>query len=101
MGKRRATPGTGQLNLEIELTLLEQLREFVRTRGETQRQAVEAALWRHMANPPPIPVLPPLPPITVPTPTATVPVNSGMKQGGGAVLRGAAAGKPARKRGKK
>jgi hypothetical protein len=66
MGKRRVTPGTGQLNLEIELALLEALREFVRNRGETQRQAVEMALRRHMANPPPIPELPPLPPVTVP-----------------------------------
>lgn len=69
MGNRRATHGTGQLNLEIELTLLEALRKFVRARGETQRQAVELALRRHMANPPPIPELPPLPPVTVPGPS--------------------------------
>jgi len=68
MGKRRVTPGTGQLNLEIEIGLLVKLREFVRSRNETQRQAVEAALRRHMANPPPIPELPPLPPVTVPGP---------------------------------
>lgn len=67
MGKRRVTPGTGQLNLEIELALLQHFREFVRNRGETQREAVEMALRRHMGNPPPKPELPPLPPLPVPS----------------------------------
>jgi hypothetical protein len=54
------------LNLEIEEGLMDVFREFVRGRNETLRQAVEMAIRRHMANPPPLPELPPLPPVTVP-----------------------------------
>ena len=79
MGKRRATAGTGQLNLEIELSLLERLRAFVRDRGETLRQAVELALRRHMANPPPKPELPPLPPVTSPAVEKPAPKGKGKK----------------------
>ncbi len=67
MSKRRVTPGTGQLNLEIESGLLEQFREFVRSRGEKMRHNVEMAMRRHMGNPPPPPKpveAPPLPPVT-------------------------------------
>lgn len=66
MAKRRATPGTGQLNLEIELELLERLRAFGRGRGEKLRWVVEMALRRHMDNPPPPPELVPLPPLPPP-----------------------------------
>lgn len=68
MAKRRTTPGTGQLNLEVKQTILERFREFVRARGETQRQAVERAIIRDMANPPDPEEYPPLPPVTVPKP---------------------------------
>lgn len=67
MGKRRATPGTGQLNLEIELSLLEQLREFARERDEKIRHVIEMAIRRHLDYPPPPPAppeIPPLPPVT-------------------------------------
>lgn len=75
MGKRRVTPGTGQLNLEIELALLETLRAFVKARGEKIRHVVEMALRRHLENPPPPPKpveVPPLPPVTVGTAPAVV-----------------------------
>ena len=67
MGKRRITPGTGQINLEIESTLLERLRVFVRERDEKMRHVVEMAIRRHMDYPPPLPKPPdvlPLPQIT-------------------------------------
>lgn len=68
MAKRRVTPGTGQLNLEIESSLLERLRSFVRDRDEKMRHVVEMAIRRHLDYPPPPPkpteVLP-LPPIAM------------------------------------
>ncbi|QJX01101.1 hypothetical protein [Frigoriglobus tundricola] len=76
MAKRRVTPGTGQLNLEIETVLLDRLRAFGRDRGEKIRHVVEMALRRHMDNPPPPPKPPevvPLPPVTSPAPAATAP----------------------------
>ena len=76
MAKRRATPGTGQLNLEIDLALLERLRAFRRDRGEKIRHVVEMALRRHMDNPPPPPKPPevvPLPPVTPPGTASAVP----------------------------
>ena len=71
MGKRRVTPGTGQLNLEIESSLLARLRVFVRERDEKIRHVVELAIRRHMDYPPPLPKPPdvmPLPPISPPEP---------------------------------
>ncbi len=67
MGKRRVTPGTGQMNIEIESALLERLREFVRDRDEKIRHVVEMAIRRHMDYPPPIPK----PPEILPLPTVT------------------------------
>ena len=67
MGKRRVTPGTGQLNLEIESSLLERLRAFVRDRDEKIRHVIEMAIRRHLDYPPPPPAPPeiiPLPPVT-------------------------------------
>ena len=58
--------GTESLALGIDARLMADLREFVEKRGEKIRAVVEAALRRHMANPPPIPELPPLPPVTAP-----------------------------------
>ena len=67
MGKRRVTPGTGQVNLEIESALLERLRDFVRVRNEKIRHVVEMAIRRHMDYPPPLPK----PPEILPLPTVT------------------------------
>lgn len=67
MGKRRVTPGTGQLNLEIELSLLNRLRDFASERDEKIRHVIEMAICRHLDYPPPLPappVIPPLPPVT-------------------------------------
>ena len=63
--------GTEQKGVGIDARLAAEFREFVRKRGETIRAAIEAALRRHMDNPPPVvppppPVYPPLPPVTVP-----------------------------------
>lgn len=81
MAKRRATPGTGQLNLEIELALLERLRAFGRGRGEKLRWVVEMALRRHMDNPPPPPELVPLPPLPPPSPAVPVDPPKATKPG--------------------
>ena len=64
MGKRRVTPGTGQVNLEIESSLLERLREFAGERNEKIRHVVEMAIRRHLDHPPP----PPKPPEVIPLP---------------------------------
>ena len=64
MAKRRVTPGTGQLNLEIESSLLARLRGFVRERDEKMRHVVEMAIRRHLDYPPP----PPKPPEVIPLP---------------------------------
>jgi len=64
MAKRRVTPGTGELNLEIESSLLERLRGFVRERDEKMRHVVELAIRRHLDYPPP----PPKPPEVIPLP---------------------------------
>jgi len=81
MGKRRVTPGTGQLNLEIESTLLERLREFVGERDEKIRHVVEMAIRRHLEYPPPPPKpqeIAPLPPIAF-TELAKTPTTSAKK----------------------
>ena len=67
MAKRRVTPGTKQLNLEIESAILDRLREFVRDRDEKIRHVVEMAIRRHMDYPPPLPK----PPEILPLPTVT------------------------------
>ncbi len=79
MAKRRVTPGTGQLNLEIESSLLERLRGFVRERDEKMRHVVEMAIRRHLDYPPPPPKLPeviPLPPI----PSSAKPATTAKKK---------------------
>ena len=65
--------GTEQLGVGIDARIAAELKEFVKKRGETIRAAVEAALRRHMDNPPPVvppppPVYPPLPPVPSPKP---------------------------------
>ena len=76
MAKRRVTPGTGQLNLEIESSLLGRLRGFVSERDEKMRHVVEMAIRRHLDYPPPPPKPPeviPLPPVpSSDTPATTV-----------------------------
>lgn len=62
MPARRRTPGTRQLNLEIDAGLFEAFEAFISARGQTKRFAVEKALRRHMDNPPPVLPDPPLPP---------------------------------------
>jgi hypothetical protein len=97
MGKRRVTPGTSQLNLEIETGLRERLKAFAEERGEKVRHVVEAALRRHMDNPPPPPKppeLPPLPPVTASGSTPSLPGT------GESAARAAGAGTTAKKKGK-
>lgn len=60
--------GTEQLGVGIDKELAAAFRAFVKRRGETIREVVEMALRRHMANPPPVPVVPPLPPVVVEKP---------------------------------
>lgn len=68
MGKRRATPGTKQVNIELDEALHARFREYVRARGETMREAVERAIARDMGSPPPPPAAPPpLPPMPAET----------------------------------
>jgi len=62
MPARRATPGTRQLNLEIDEGLFEAFEAFIAARGQTKRYAVEKALRRHLESPPPILPDPALPP---------------------------------------
>ncbi len=76
MGKRRITPGTGQLNLEIESSLLERLRAFVRDRDEKIRHVVELAIRRHLEYPPP----PPLPPVIEPLPPVAASTSARTKK---------------------
>jgi len=85
MAKRRVTPGTGQLNLEIESSLLERLRGFVRERDETMRRVVEMAIRRHLDYPPPPPKPPkviPLPPIASSDKPATMTKKKKVKSSG-------------------
>lgn len=66
MSKRRDTPGTSQLGIEVDADLLARWKAYVKGRKETLREAAERAFARDMANPPaPVP-LPLLPPITSP-----------------------------------
>lgn len=76
MAKRRVTPGTSQLNLEIESSLLQKLRGFARDRDEKLRHVVEMAIRRHLDYPPAPPQpaevipLPPIPSIEEPAKAA-------------------------------
>lgn len=56
---KRPTAGTMQFGLEMNAELVDEWREFCRTRGGVRYQT-EMALRRHMDNPPADP--PPLPP---------------------------------------
>ena len=69
--------GTKQLGLALDAELLDAFKVFCETRKETMRAAIEMALRRHMANPPPPPIpvalppLVPLPPFGQPDPAET------------------------------
>jgi hypothetical protein len=77
------TKGTTQVGTSLDSALVESAREFAKSRGETFREVLEAALQRHMANPPPIktppppPVYPPLPPFPPPKPATSAPAVKG------------------------
>lgn len=57
--------GTEPLAVGLDSTLMAEFRTFAERRGEKIRAVVEAALRRHMANPP-SQELPPLPPVAAP-----------------------------------
>ncbi len=81
MAARRATPGTKQLNLEIDEKLFNELKAFVTGRRLTNRQVVELALRRHFDNPPPPPVAPPLPPLVTDAPAPVAAKKPTSKKG--------------------
>jgi hypothetical protein len=56
--------GTSQMGAAIDAALYAEWKAWVSARGETQRQAIEMALRRHMAYPP----SPPAPPAVEPFP---------------------------------
>jgi hypothetical protein len=60
---KRPVEGTAQVNAELPVELLDELKRFAASRGETVRAVILMALRRHMANPPPPPVPTPLPPL--------------------------------------
>lgn len=66
MAKRRATPGTKQVNVELADAIREALDRFRAARGESIRDVIEQALVRHFANPPVLPHDQPLPPLPPP-----------------------------------
>ncbi len=72
--------GTEQLNVGIDASLMEELRQFTTKRREKIRAVVEAALRRHMDNPPPLAELPPLPPVTAPASTGSAPEQTAAKK---------------------
>lgn len=54
--------------VELPLAFAAEVERFAKSRGETFKTVIEAALRRHLDNPPPLPTLPPLPPVTSPVP---------------------------------
>lgn len=62
-------PGKGKKGLYVELpeSVIEQLREFAKSRGEKVGNVVAQAVARHMASPPPLPGDVPLPPVDSPS----------------------------------
>jgi hypothetical protein len=73
---QKPVEGTGQVNAELPVELLDELKRFAKSRGEKVREVIEQALRRHMAYPPPPVVPPPVPPIAPlpPVPASTQPV---------------------------
>jgi hypothetical protein len=64
--------GTRQINVELDETLLNEVKKFVEARGQTLRHFAERAFRRHLDNPPPLLPDPPLPPCE-PEPTKPAP----------------------------
>lgn len=58
---RNTTRGTMQLGIEVDQELRDRYQEFVRSRGETMRTAIERAMQRDMTYPAPVPPPAPLP----------------------------------------
>lgn len=69
---RLNTKGTRQMAVEVTTLLADEFKAFCKGRGETVRQNLEAAMRRHMDNPPP-PLVPPPPPVYPPLPPVTPP----------------------------
>lgn len=66
---RNATEGTKQVGQAVDADLWDRFVAFCRDRKQTIRRNLEEAIYRHMANPPPLEP-PPLPPVTAPAPPA-------------------------------
>ena len=54
--------GAKQVNAELPEELLDRLKAFAESRGQTIRYVIERAIIRHLDNPPPLLPDPPLPP---------------------------------------
>lgn len=63
---KQPVKGTKQVLLELPEQLVEDAKTFARGRRETLKDVVIQSLFRHMANPPPLPTDSPLPPVTAP-----------------------------------
>ncbi len=99
MSKRRDTPDTTQLGLEVGAELLARWKAYVKARGETYREAAERAFARDMANPPGPVTYPPLPPLPVPGsgPVAEQPVPAPVAEQAVPALKKTARGAKKRK----
>jgi hypothetical protein len=77
----KPTKGKAQFATQLRAELLDQFREYARGRGETLSAALERAMTREMAYPPPIPEpqIEPLPDAP-PAPTAERGANSHTKR---------------------
>ena len=59
--------GTAQVNAELPVELLDEVKAFALGRGQTVREVIARALRRHLDSPPPLPPPdPPLPPDAAP-----------------------------------
>jgi hypothetical protein len=67
---KQPTKGKTTFSAEVRTELIERFREYVRGRGERMTDAIERALGREMAYPPPLPEPPPLPPLPDAAPAA-------------------------------
>ncbi|VTR91867.1 unnamed protein product [Gemmata massiliana] len=64
---KRPVEGAAQINAELPVPLLDELKRFAKDRGEKVRDVLALAIRRHLDNPPPPPrpvEVPPLPPLT-------------------------------------
>jgi len=63
MKPKKVNRTTTPITMQLTADLVEELKAFASSRGETIRQTVELALRRHFASPPPLMQIPPLPPL--------------------------------------